>query len=314
MKNKFIQFILFISMVLLGQGAFSQEPSVKFQFSILSEDGDIISDLKLSDIQILQDKKPLLLKSLESKAESPLEVVMMVDASASQERLLPVEKKIAESIIDEILVRGKDKVAIVKFSGEIGLMQDLTDSFSQAKRQLNLIEFEPPVGFVGGGIVASNNPPNPKQAAKGSTSIWDSIGDVTKALGKVKNHNSRQVVILISDGVNTYGDSKLKEAIYSSLKNQIPVYAVGIGDDFYSGVDKKTLRKLTEQTAGILIVPDEKGKDLDKQITTLRKSLHSGYEVTFTPNQNLSKDILQEIKVEIINPDLNKKKTANYSA
>ena len=74
----------------------------------------------------------------------------------------------------------------------------------------------------------------------------------------MKQVDSRRVVILISDGVNTFGESKFKEVIFSSLKYQVPIYAVGIGDDFYDGVDKKTLKKLTEQTSGVLILPVDK--------------------------------------------------------
>ncbi len=308
MKSKITIFFSLLILIFFTQNSLSQERTIKFQFSVLDENGNAVSDLKLSDIQILQDKKTLRLDSIVPKAESPLEIMIMIDASASQEKMLPFEKFFAESIIDKILIKGKDKVAVVKFSGEIGLVQDLTDNFSQAKKQLSLIEFEPPTGYIGGGIIAAQTSPSSKQTIKGSTSIWDSIVDVTKAFPKVKNNNCRQILILISDGVNTYGETKLKEAVVSSMKNQVPIYSVGIGDDFYGGVDKKTLKKLTEQTGGILILPNNKGKDMEKQLVNLKTGLHSTYEVIFTANQAEAKDSLQEIKVEITNSELSKKK------
>lgn len=163
------------------QSALGQDKTIKFQFSVLDESEKFVSDLKTSDIQVLQGKKTLRIDSIASKAESPLEVVIMIDSSASQERMLPFEKKFAESIIDEILIKGKDKVAIVDFSGEVSLIQDLTDNFSQAKDGLKLIEFEPPPGFIGGGIIATQTPLKSQQIAAGSTSIWDSTQDVMKA-------------------------------------------------------------------------------------------------------------------------------------
>ena len=146
MKIKPINFTVFLLLTLFAQIVLSQEKTIKFQFGILDESGNAVSDLKLSDIQILQDKKTLLLKSIESKAEGFLEVMIMIDSSASQEKMLPLEKKFAERVVDEILIKGRDKIAVIKFSGEISLMQDLTDNFPQAKKQLNLIEFEPPTG------------------------------------------------------------------------------------------------------------------------------------------------------------------------
>lgn len=308
MKSKVTILLSLFILTLFGQTVLSQEREVKLQFSVLDENENAVPDLKLSDIQISQDKQLLRVNSIVSKAESPLEVVIMVDASASQEKMLPFEKRFAESIINEILIEGKDKVAVVKFSGEVELVQDLTENFSQAKKQLNSIKFEPPAGYIGGGIVASQTSPTPKQIMKGSTSIWDSIVDITEAFTKLKNSNYRQILILISDGVNTYGEAKLKEAVVSSVKNKIPIYAVGIGDDFYDGVDKKTLKKLTEQTGGVLILPDGKGKNIDKQLMNLKTGLHSCYEIIFMMNQTGLKDSLQEIKVEINNSELSKKK------
>lgn len=308
MKNKFVKISVLFLVTILAQNILAQEKTVKFQFNILDETGNFVYDLKTSDIQILQDKKTLQLNSIESKFDLPLEIVIMIDASASQERMISFEKTFAENIIDNILNKEKDKVAVVKFSGEVLLMQDLTNDFIKAKEQLKLIEFEPPQGFIGGGVTASPFPQNSKQIAKGSTSIWDSVKDVVSAFSNVKNNNSRKIVILISDGVNTYGESKLKEVVFSSLKNQVPIYAVGIGDSNYEGVDKKNLKKLTEQTSGILVLPNEKGKDLLKDLEMLKKALRSSYEANITINQINSKDSVQELTVEIINPDLRKKK------
>ena len=232
---------------------------------------------------------------LELKAESSLEICIMIDASASQERILPFEKEVAEIFIDNVLTKEKDKIAIIKFTEEISLIQDLTNDFSRAKEQLKLIEFEPPK-FVG------------NKTAKGFTSIWDSTINVINTFAKIKSIDSRQVVILISDGINTFGNSKLKEVIASSLKNQIPVFAIGIGDDFYNRVDKNALEKLTEETSGILILPDENDKDLIKQIKILGSGLHPNYRATFTVNQVISKNSLQELKIKIVNSELQKKK------
>lgn len=303
-----MKLVIILLLAIFAQTVLAQKEAIKFQFGILDGNGNVVSDLKTTDIQISQDKKPLHLNSIKLKTENPLEVVIMIDSSASQERMLPFEKKFAESIIEDVLIKGKDKVAIVKFSGDISLVQDLTDNFSKAKEKLKLIQFEPPVGYVGGGIVATPVSPNSKQIAKGSTSIWDSTRDIIEAFSKMKNTNARQLVILISDGVNTYGEGKLKEVVFSSLNSQVPIYAVGIGDKLYDGVDKKTLKKLTEQTGGALILPDEKEKNFTKQIEALKNSLRSNYEVDFEIPETKSKDSLQEVKVEVVNPELLKKK------
>ena len=296
---KFNKIYLLVLISILTAMVSAQEKTVEFQFSVLDDNGNFASGLKTNDIQILQDKKALQFDLLELKAESPLEIVLMIDASASQERMLPFEKKIAEMFIDNVLTKEKDKIAIIKFTGEISLIQDFTNDLSKAKNQLKLVETV---------IVKPPFPSTSDQRVKGATSIWDSIINTISAFTKTKSIDSRQTVILISDGVNTFGNSKFKEVIDSSLKNQIPVFAIGIGDDFFEGVDKNTLKKLTEETNGILILPDENDKDLDKQIKILESGLHPNYKATFTVNQVKSKNSLQELKIKIVNPELRKKK------
>ena len=110
--------------------------------------------------------------------------------------------------------------------------------------------------------------------------------------------------MLISDGFNTSGGNKLKETIDVSVKNQIPIYAVGIGDENYNGVDKNTLTKITGQTGGILVLPKKKLSDLPEKIRMLKETLRSFYEAEVTADLSDA----QEIKVEIVNQDLLKKK------
>lgn len=301
MKYKIIAFLMFINLAVCG--VFAQETSVKFQFGVFEETGNFFTNLKKSDIQIIRDKKPLQMNGFELKTNNSLEVVFLIDTSASQERTLPDEKKIAEYFIDNVLKKEKDKVSFFSFSGNLTLEQDLTNDFVKAKEQLGKIKFVPPTGYLGGGVVVGTPPVN---NSTGSTSIWDSIRQVVEMFATFKPNDSRKVIIVISDGVNTYGKSKVEQAVEESIKAGIPIYAVGIGDEFYGGVDRKNLNRLTEQTNGIAVFPKKKQEDLAEQIKKIEQGLRSFYEVSFSINSANLKDKLQELKLEIINADLRK--------
>ena len=43
---------------------------------------------------------------------------------------------------------------------------------------------------------------------------------------------------------------KLDDAVQAALKSEAIIYSVGIGDNFYSGVDKGALNKISERTGG----------------------------------------------------------------
>lgn len=281
---------------------FGQE--VKFRFSVLDENGRFHADLKPSDIKIAGYKDlPLSLITHNS-----LEIMILIDASASQERTLPIEKMAAGSFIDEVLKAENDKVAIVSFTGTVALEQDLTNDFRIAKEQISKIEFVPPAGFTIGGVVVGKTPPKQDLLLAGASSIWESITQVLEAFSKIPSGNSQKAIILISDGVNTFGESKLSEAIKSSLKAKIPIYAIGIGDDFYGGPDMKSLKKIAGDTGGISVLPEKKLKNLSPQLKLIESSLRSNYEVVFTKLSTSNTGKMQEVKIEIIDSELKKRK------
>ncbi len=302
MKFKIIFSILTI--LCLANWIFSQETKSKLQFDVLDKNGNFFNDLKTNDIQIAGIKD----FSIDLVADNSLEIMILIDASASQEKMLPSEKTAAQTFINDFLKTGKDKTAVVSFSGEVSLQQDLTNDLQKAADQIGKIRFIAPSGYVGGGVVVGQPSANKNQSAVGSTSIWDSLIKVLEAFSKMQNNGTQRAVILISDGVNTFGRNNIREAIEFSIRTKIPVYAIGIGDDLYEGVDRNTLKKITEETGGISIFPKKKLGDLSQLLKIIEQSLRSNYELTFTPNASSSKDKMQEMKIEIVNPELRQRK------
>ena len=302
MNNRVSLTLFLLAVGFLFQNISAQQQTAKINFSVVDKDGNFVAGLKNSDFKISSNKKNLEVNSLLESSEKPLELMILIDASASQENMIPFEKQIAESLINNVLINGKDKVGIVKFSDKAVLIQDLTGDFSEAKTKLKAIEFEPPAGYVGGGIMIGSR--NANSDMSGSTSIWDSLKKVIEGFSKMKKDDSRRIVFLISDGVNTLGQNKLKETIDVSVENQIPIYAFGIGDENYDGVDKNTLNKITEETGGILILPKKKLADLPEKTAILKGSLRSYYEAEIQADLGNK----QKIRIEIINQELLKRK------
>ncbi|HLM62410.1 MAG TPA: VWA domain-containing protein [Pyrinomonadaceae bacterium] len=306
-RNKVFTILL---LFILPATIFPQQSESRISITVLDENDNFLTDLKLPDIQFLEEKQALPISAIELKNASSLEVVIMIDASASQEKTLPVEKQVAEYLIDNILKKEKDRVGIVKFSGTLLLEQNLTNDFALAKRRLDTIQFVPPTDYTPGGIVINKTPSTKNTGGfrEGATSIWDSVRQVAESLAKLQTDNSRRVIIVISDGINTYGETKLNEAIEFSLKKQIPIFSIGIGDEFYGGVDKEVLNNLSEQTGGISIFPNKKLDNLSKIMKRLEQSLRSFYQITFVPKENKLKKNSREIKIEIVKPQLRKRK------
>ena len=296
--------ILMLVFLLFPISLFAQN-TTKFQLSVLDENGKFISDLKPSDIQIQINKQTAQIRSLRLKKNESLDVFFLIDISVSQERVLPDEKRAVEGVIDKLLIANKDRVAIASFDVNVGLEQDLTGDFPLVKKQLGGIKIKFPPGYIGGGIFASQEPVTSNLS--GSTSIWTCLKKVLTAFASIDAGKARRVLILITDGVSTSGEGSRNDVIDLASKTNIPIYAIGIGDESYSGVDKGNLKTLSSNSGGMAIFPKKENSNLNELITSVEASFHNYYEVELElPVTKLS--TRQDIKIEFSDPASRKRK------
>ena len=278
-----VRFLLLPSLVFLFAGTLlAQSKETKIRFSVLDEQNNPVKDLQFSDLHVAINKKPVRINSLKLSGELPLRVMILIDCSMSEQRTLPDEKLFAESFIDKALKKGIDIVGVAKFSSSVDLLYDPGSDFKLAKTKLGSIEVELPSGYIGGGVMVGGPPPiSPGGTSSGSTTVFDAVSRGISVLANSSSGNKRNVVLLISDGVNTAGDKKLKDAVKEWELSDVTVFAVGIGDSNYNGVDNKTFKKITEPTGGLAVIP-RKAMDTDPQMTRLANSMRYYYEATTT--------------------------------
>ena len=276
---------------------FAQEPGLRF--SVIDDRGAPYLGLRPQDIRITLNKQVVQPTGVKIQDDS-LNLLVLVDASVSEEHMLPFEKKAVEAFIDVALRAGKDRVGVAKFSNEISLVQDLSPDFAVVKSRLNAITFVRPPGYVGGGVVTAIPGPPPPKNAPGGTSLFDSIDLSITALSRPAPSPGRKAILVVSDGYVTSGEKRLRDVIEASGRGRIPLYAIGIGDYAFEGVDERTLKRLTSETGGAVIFPKKSSK-LDEQVAKLANALRSSYVALF------SEEIRGDVSIEILNPELKKK-------
>lgn len=294
-------------------GSMAQENAV-VKFSVLDENNKFLSGLKSTDIKIRIGKSECSINQLTSRSDTPIEAMVMMDVSLSQELSLADQKAAVSYFIDNAVQRGKDKIAITQFSEKLELVQDLTADISLAKAAVATVAVDIPktVGNVprrrltDAEIVQQlmKRPPDPKAPIQGATSIWDSLMKAIEVMTTLKSKDTRRIIVMLTDGINTSGDSKFKEAVEASIRGNIPVYAIGIGDDFYSGIDKKALTRIAEQTGGVAIFPQKKVGEVNLKMEDIDSSMHSYYEATFTAVSMAQNDKISELKIEFASQEL----------
>jgi VWFA-related protein len=236
--------------------------------------------------------------------------------SMSQETTLPLVKKIAQGFINSVLNKDTDRAAVIGFTGEVTSYQSLTNDFAAAGQKIEMLEIKVPEEFKNipriprtAIIVPSGRLPNsPKSARQTATSLWDSVREVSEKGFANERSNAGKAILLMTDGIDNYSEGKRKEAIATAIKNNVAVYAIGIGDPAYENVDKNSLKEIAGSSGGLAFFP-ENTDDLQKIFTMIARTLRSHYSAAFdTTAAAIKNNSVNEIKIEIINPDLRKRK------
>lgn len=282
---------------------------VNLLFTAQDKDRRLLTTLKKEDIRILEDGQPQEIFAFQRQVDLPLSLAILIDVSASQERTLPEEKMAAKSFIQDVVRPEKDEVSIISFTGETTLEQGLTSNVARLGRAVDRVQFVAPSGYIGGGVVVPGTPPisSGNQAAAGSTAIWDAIWVTSEEVLGESPQKTRRAIILLSDGKNTYGSKKLDDAVQAALKAEAVIYSVGVGDNFYGGIDEGALRKISERTGGRAFFPRDES-ELRQAFVQIQIEMRSQYLIAYEPS-NLKKDgSYRKVEVQLINPDLSRQK------
>ncbi len=280
-------------------------------FTAVDKNKRFVTTLRQEDIRVLEDGVEQQVFTFQRETDRPLSLAILVDVSISQERTLPEEKAAARAFVESVIRPEKDKAAILSFSGEVTLEQGLTGNLSRVRRAVDRVQIEFPPGYVGGGVIIPGGTPpisGPSRSRAGTTALWDAVWVTAGDVLSETSDKTRRAIILLTDGVDTSSRLTRGEAIDSALKSDVVVYTIGIGDsENYDGVEKDTLRKLSERTGGGAFFPkDETG--LRAAFAQIEHELRSQYLIAYQPTNKKRDGSYRKVQVEIVNPELRKQK------
>ncbi len=267
----------------------------------------LLTTLKQGDIKLIEDGKEQEIIYFGRRVDLPLSLAILIDTSASQERTLPEEKEAAKSFIDAVVRPQKDEVAIVSFTGESTLEQSLTNNISRLRRAVDRVEFIPPSGYIGGGVIAGGTPPisGRNQTIQGSTAIWDAIWITSDEILALSPDKTRRAIVLLTDGEDTFSRKKIDEAVQAALKAEAVVYSIGIGDNFYNRVNTGALKKISERTGGRAFFPRDEG-ELREAFAQIQDEMRSQYLMAYEPINQARDGSYRTIDIQLVNPELGK--------
>lgn len=284
----------------------SESQQRKVLFTAVNNEGQPIENLGKEDLVLKEDKADAEILTLEPKVVQPVSVAILIDTSVSQERVLSATKLIAQKFFESVLSDGGNRAALVSFSNEATVEQELTNDLEKLRAAIDGVKVTLPPGFVMGGILIQGPPPRNKVRMMGSTAIWDAVLATSENLWQAGS-NVRRVVVLLTDGADTSSKMKLRDAIRQAATSDVKVFSIGIGDETVFSVDQGELRKLSEETGGLAFFPQKFG-DLESVFNQIGKEIQSQYLLTYCTAEKKSDKSPRKVEIQFKDPVLRRSK------
>lgn len=287
--------------------------AVNVLFTAQDKNRRLLLGLRPEDIQIFENDQPQEIVAFSKQIDLPLSLALVIDTSVSQERTLPEEKAAAIAFLEAVIRASKDEVAVVSFASETTLELGMTSNVARLRRAIDGVRLEPISGYIGGGVATTTGgigtPPisGDNASNRGSTALWDAIWITNEEVLGPAPERTRRAIILLTDGVNYGGKKKLKEAVEAAQKAEAIIYSIGIGDNYYSGVDKGSLEKVSESTGGRAYFPRDE-RELRDAFRQIQEEMRSQYLVAYEPTNGALDGSYRKIEIRILNPEMQKQK------
>ena len=303
-------------------------------FTATNKQKGFVTTLREEDVRLTEDGVPQKILTFQRETDRPLSIAFLIDVSASEERTLPQEKAAARAFIETIIQSSKDQAAIIPFTGSAFLEQGLTRDVFSIYRALERVEVAMPA-YLGSGRPLSGIASGPGMKAtppEGSTAIWDAIaltsnevlarnsdpkmiekdrpdrrgsGPAQSRTGQIGLNQRRRAIILLTDGQDTTSRLLRSEAINRALEAETVIYAIGIGDSKYEGVDRDALNAVASGTGGRAFFP-KRETDLRNAFAEIEQELRSQYLIAYSSTNKNRDGSYRQMHIDITNPDLQK--------
>lgn len=277
-------------------------------FAAVDKDKRFVTTLQKDDVRVFENDAPQQVFTFERETDLPLSLAILIDTSWSQDDTLPDEKAAARAFVDAVIRPEKDQAAIVSFTGKPTIEQPLTGNMASLHSGIDkVVIIHPRVEEDGGATATPEERDDPDyDDSIGYTNIWDSLLFASDSILSQTPERTRRAIILLTDGADTSSHVKREDAIESAIKANVVIYSIGIVSR-KEGIEKDTLRKVSEKSAGRAFFPEDE-KDLSAAFKQIEQELRSQYLLAYSPTNSARDGSYRRIRIEISNPELRKRK------
>jgi VWFA-related protein len=308
--------LLFNIPAVCQEQAASQEPTIRVNVDLVNilftvrakKGGQLIPNLEKNDFTVYEDGKQQTIQRFSRETDLPLTLGLLIDISASQERLIDVERMAAASFFSSV-IRQKDEAFLISFGKSTDLLQDYTNSPRRLTAALEDLRGDGQTPMIGRGPIPNvNTGPIPTSGTVKGTLLFDAIYLASNE--KLKSEVGRKALILITDGEDQGSFYDRRAAIEAAQRADAIIYSIYYVDRafyygsgiMFGGGGESDLRKMSEETGGHVFKVDSK-HPLNEIFKEIQDELRNQYSIGYEPSNPNRDGSFRRVEIKVDNPE-----------
>ncbi len=291
---------------------------VNILFNVKTKKGELIPNLEKNNFSLKEDGKDQTISRFSRETDLPITLGLLIDISASQERLIDIEREAATQFFTSV-IRPKDQAFMISFGKDTELLVDFTNSPRQLIAGLRDLKGDGQPPRIGRSPVPVNTGPIPDYGTPKGTLLYDAI--YLASTEKLKNEVGRKALILITDGEDEGSTYTIKNAIEKAQKADAIVFSIYYVDhQFYGGMgislgggNEGALKKISDETGGHVFTVSNK-HPLNEVFKEIQEELRNQYSIGYTPTNTTRDGSFRRIEIKTDNSDYHVQARAGYYA
>jgi VWFA-related protein len=282
--------------------------------------GQLIPNLEKNDFQIYEDGKEQTIQHFSRETDLPLTLGLLIDISASQERLIDIERDAAAAFFSSV-IRPKDEAFLISFGKSTDLLQDYTSSPKALIAGLRDLRGDGQTPMIGRGPIPNvNTGPIPTSGTPKGTLLYDAVYLASDE--KLKSEVGRKALVLITDGDDQGSTYDIRTAIEAAQRSDAIIYSIYYVDRaFYAqggmwiggGGGEHELKRMSGETGGHVYTVDNK-HPLNEIFRQLQEELRNQYSIGYRSSNPNRDGSFRHIEIKVGNKDYRVQARSGYYA
>lgn len=260
----------------------------------------LITGLTRRDFAVYEDGVQQEVRFFES-SNVPMDVILLLDTSSSMRDRMPVVHEAAKSFMR--ILRPGDRGAIVAFSDNVRVIQDLTSDASAIESAIS------------------------STVAAGATALHNAIYVSLKQFGQTAHSGGevrRQAIAVLSDGDDTSSLISFDDVVRAARKVGVSVYTISLRSEFaalrqkgrpaYFSQSDYAMKTLAKETGARSFFPGTV-HELQNVYAAIAGELEAQYSIAYSPTNSRPDGRFRRIVVRITSdPSFTPRARAGYTA